>query len=144
MFLIEIVYGRFCRDFCYTERNNSGAFCHENRNVSNSQQSSMHVFGRRLRARRLALGLSQEALGVAIGIDESCSRTRISRYETGNSEPALAISRSLAKALAVPLGYFYCDDDLDAEALLLIHGMSDDQRCRVVEILRGCAPPMKD
>ena len=108
--------------------------------MSNSDYTPARLFGLRLRQRRLALGLSQEALGVAIGIDESCSRTRISRYETGNSEPALAISRSLAKALETPLGYFYCDDDLDAEALLLIHAMSDDQRCRIVEILRACIP----
>ena len=98
------------------------------------------VFGRRLRAQRLVLGLSQEAVGVAIGIDESCSRTRISRYETGNSEPALAISQRLAKVLEVPLGYFYCDDDLEAEALLIIHALTQDQKQRIVETLRECLP----
>ena len=88
------------------------------------------------------MGLSQEALGVAIGIDESSSRGRISRYELGVNEPALAISRLLAKALQVPLGYFYCDDDLEAEALLIIHAVSDDQRRRIVETLRGCLPDL--
>ena len=102
--------------------------------------SNLSVFARRLRERRLALGLSQEAVGVAIGIDESCSRTRISRYETGNSEPALAIAQLLAKALGVPMSYFYCDDDLDAEALLIIHTVSADQKRRIVETLRGCLP----
>ena len=101
------------------------------------------IFGRRLRERRLALGLSQEAVGVAIGIDESCSRTRISRYETGSSEPAIAISRLLAKALQVPIGYFYCDDDLEAEALLIIHNVKRDQKRRIVETLRGCLPDLK-
>ncbi len=94
------------------------------------------VFARRLRERRLALGLSQEAVGVAIGIDESCSRTRISRYETGKHEPAIAISRLLAVVLDVPVGYFYCDDDLEAEALLMLHGMSGDHKQRIVETLR--------
>lgn len=98
------------------------------------------IFGRRLRVRRLELGLSQEALGVAIGIDESCSRTRISRYETGKSEPALAISQLMAKALQVPMGYFYCDDDLEAEALLIIHAVNLEQKRRIVETLRGCIP----
>ncbi|WP_396190336.1 helix-turn-helix domain-containing protein [Flavobacterium sp.] len=97
-------------------------------------------FGRRLRAQRLAVGLSQEALGVAIGIDESCSRTRISRYETGGSEPAIAIGRLLAQVLDVPVGYFYCDDDLEAEALLIIHRVGEADKCRIVEILRGCLP----
>ena len=88
------------------------------------------------------MGLSQEALGVAIGIDESSSRGRISRYELGVNEPALAISRLLARALDVPVGYFYCDDDLEAEALLIIHTVSDDQRRRLVETLRGCLPDL--
>ena len=88
------------------------------------------------------MGLSQEALGVAIGIDESSSRGRISRYELGVNEPALAISRLLARALDVPVGYFYCDDDLEAEALLIIHTVSDDQRRRIVETLRGCLPDL--
>ena len=108
--------------------------------MSKSIQPLSNIFGQRLRARRLALGLSQEAVGVAIGIDESCSRTRISRYETGSSEPAMDISQLLAKALQVPVGYFYCDDDLEAEALLIIHAVSEDQKRRIVETLRGCLP----
>ncbi len=88
----------------------------------------------------MALGLSQEAVGVAIGIDESCSRTRISRYETAKHEPALAISRLLAKALHVPVSYFFCEDDLEAEALLIIHAVTQDQKERIVEVLRGCLP----
>ncbi|MBU3657717.1 MAG: helix-turn-helix transcriptional regulator [Rhodocyclaceae bacterium] len=104
------------------------------------QQDFTLVFGQRLRKRRQELGLSQEALGVAIGIDESCSRTRISRYETGKSEPALAIGQLLAGVLGVPVGYFYCDDDLEAEALLIIHAVNADQKRRIVETLRGCLP----
>lgn len=77
---------------------------------------------------------------MAIGIDESCSRTRISRYETGNAEPAFAIGQHLANALCVPVGYFYCDDDLEAEALLIIHALTQDQKERVVDTLRGCLP----
>lgn len=86
------------------------------------------------------LNLSQEALGVAIGIEESSSRGRISRYELGVNEPAVAISRLLAKALQVPVGYFYCDDDLEAEALLIIHTVNADQKRRIVETLRECLP----
>lgn len=108
--------------------------------MSKLPQHVSTVFGLRLRTRRLELGLSQEAVGVAIGIDESCSRTRISRYETGKTEPALAIGRLLAKALNVPVGYFYSEDDLEAETLLIIHALTNDQKKRVVETLRGCIP----
>lgn len=80
--------------------------------------TSASVFGRRLRSRREALELSQEKVGVAIGIDESCSRARISRYELGVHEPALPTAKRLAEALEVPLEYLFCDDD-DLAALLL-------------------------
>ncbi len=108
--------------------------------MSKSDQPQSSSFGVRLRARRQMLNLSQEALGVAIGIDESSSRGRISRYELGVNEPAIAISRLLAKALQVPVGYFYCDDDLEAEALLIIHAVNPDQKLRIVETLRECLP----
>lgn len=53
------------------------------------------------------------------------------------------ISRLLAKVLDVPVGYFYCDDDLEAEALLIIHAVNKDQKRRIVETLRGCLPEVK-
>lgn len=76
------------------------------------------VVGRRMRARREALGWSQEQVGVLIGLDESSSRARISRYELGIHEPPVATARLIAGALRVPLPFLYCDDD-DVAALLL-------------------------
>ncbi len=108
--------------------------------MGNSTTSITSVFGQRLRSCRLALGLSQEALGVAIGIDESSSRGRVSRYELGVNEPAVAISRLLAKVLNVPVAYLYCDDDLEAEALLIIHRVGAADKRQIVETLRSCLP----
>ena len=48
------------------------------------------IVGLRIKALREELGLSQEKIGVAIGIDESSSRARISRYELGVHEPSQA------------------------------------------------------
>ena len=83
------------------------------------RQLSPSVFGIRLRARREALGLTQEQLGVAIGIDESCGKTRISRYESGVHEPPLHTTKQLAEALGVSLPYLFCCDDATAEIVLL-------------------------
>ena len=87
--------------------------------MSEQLRNRASFFGARLRARRKALGLSQEKVGVSIGLDESCSRTRISRYETGAHEPAIATSLLLAAALGVPLAYLYCEDDTLAEIIRL-------------------------
>lgn len=72
---------------------------------------SGNIVGKRMRLRREELGLSQEKVGVRIGIDESSSRARISRYELGTHEPPIETARLIAKALDVPLAYLYCDQD---------------------------------
>jgi transcriptional regulator with XRE-family HTH domain len=81
----------------------------------------LQVVGRRMRSRREELGWSQEKVGVLIGIDESSSRARISRYELGVHEPPVATARLIAEALKVPLAYLFCDDDDVAELLLHLH-----------------------
>ena len=82
---------------------------------------TLTVVGRRIRLLREALGWSQEKLGVAIGIDESSARARISRYELGVHEPPLPTVRQIADALDVPLSSLYCEDDLVAQLLLRLH-----------------------
>lgn len=83
-----------------------------------------------MRARREALGWSQEKVGVLIGIDESSSRARISRYELGVHEPAIATARLIADALGVSLPYLYCEDDAVAELLEALHQLPAVQRAR--------------
>lgn len=92
-----------------------------------------NVVGRRMRSRREALGWAQEKVGVLIGIDESSSRARISRYELGTHEPPVKTARMLAQALGVPLAYLYCDDDDAAELLLQLHQLDAAAARRVVE-----------
>lgn len=86
------------------------------------------VVGRRMRARREQLGWSQEKVGVLIGIDESSSRARISRYERGVHEPPVATARLIAEALGVPAPFLYCDDDAVAALLQALYQLSPDQR----------------
>ena len=88
------------------------------------------VVGRRMRARREELGWSQERVGVLIGIDESSSRARISRYELGVHEPAVATARLIAEALGVPLAYLYCEDDEVASLLNALYRLPAGQRAR--------------
>ena len=68
-------------------------------------------WGARLRRARLAATLSQRKLGVGIGLDESAANARINRYETGIHRPDLLTVRNIAKALAVPVAYFYAETD---------------------------------
>lgn len=85
------------------------------------------TLGERLRLRRKLLNLSQEAVGVSIGLDESCSRVRISRYEDGIHESNIATVKMLANALQVPALYFYCERNLIAELILIIYQLNDSK-----------------
>jgi transcriptional regulator with XRE-family HTH domain len=96
------------------------------------EPNSTSIVGKRIKELREELGWSQEKIGVAIGIDESSSRARISRYELGVHEPPLPTARLIAKALDVPLTYLYCEDDKVAALLLALHKMKPAARDRKV------------
>lgn len=95
------------------------------------------IAGRRMRALREELGWSQEKVGVAIGIDESSSRARISRYELGVHEPPLPTTKLIAEALGVPLIYLYCEDDNLAALLLALHRIEPERRAISVQKFLG-------
>ena len=79
-------------------------------------------WGSRLKQARLAAGLSQKMLGIEAGIDEFVASTRINRYELGVHRPDLLTVRKLAKALDVPVAFFFADEDDELAELLLIYG----------------------
>jgi len=103
------------------------------RNVSRSTS----IVGKRIKDLREELGLSQEKVGVAIGIDESSSRARISRYELGVHEPPVPTARLIANALNVPLTYLYCEDDSIAALLLALHRLGSKERDMTVRKFMG-------
>lgn len=86
------------------------------------------LFGRRLKEARLRSGIAQDKLGVAIGLDESSSSARMSRYECGIHEPPFPLVERLATALNVPTAYFFCDDDTLASIMLVCAAMSASER----------------
>lgn len=76
------------------------------------------IFCERLKSARLAKGLSQKKLGILAGIDEFVASTRINRYEKGVHQASIEVVHQLAKALDIPLAYFYTEDD-DLALLLM-------------------------
>lgn len=81
------------------------------------------TFGKRLREARLRAGLTQDALGVAIGLDEGPACIRISRYESGVHNPSLDVVWQLAEALQVPPAFLVTEDDRLARAVLSLYGL---------------------
>ncbi|OUL98271.1 helix-turn-helix domain-containing protein [Variovorax sp. JS1663] len=96
--------------------------------ASSTRGDATPLFGKRLREAREMAGIAQDKLGVLIGLDESSSSARISRYETGVHEPPVRTAKQIAKVLKVPLAFLYCDDDVLAAILLQAHRMSKEAR----------------
>ena len=95
------------------------------------------LFGRRLRSARERAGLAQDRLGVLIGLDESCSSARISRYETGVHEPPFDTAKRLAAALNVPVTYFYCPQEQMAMLLIELHNSSREKIQAILQSVRA-------
>jgi len=93
----------------------------------------MSSFGERLRAARVAAGMSQERLGIEAGIEEASASARMNRYERGTRAPAVEIVERIAIVLNVPVSYFYSQDDEEASLLIAFHRMPTKQR---IELLR--------
>lgn len=98
------------------------------------------AFGKRLREARLCAGMTQDALGVAIGLDEGPACIRISRYESGVHNPSLDVLWQLAEALQVPPAFLVTEDDRLAHAILRLYQLSkvDPRQLDAVFAKAGC------
>lgn len=89
--------------------------------------SGLPIVAKRLREARERKGLSQKALGIAAGIDEFSASARVNQYERGKHVPDLLTVRNFAGVLAVPVPYFYAEDELLADLLVLLHVIPRNQ-----------------
>jgi len=94
------------------------------------------LFSRRLKEARLARKLTQEALGVAIGLDEAVANARISRYEHGIHAVEPNTANRLAQALNLPLAYFYADTDEMAELVTTFDQLPHDLQQELLQVSR--------
>lgn len=90
-----------------------------------SSQEAEKLYGRRLRQARESYNFSQPELGVAAGLDYSGAGVTISRYENGRHQARPGLQKRLAQVLALPLTYFFTEDDEEA-ALIAEAARSDE------------------
>lgn len=97
--------------------------------------SSDGVLPKRLQEARKRKDLSQRRLGILAGIHQDSASSRINQYEHGIHEPDYGTLQRLAAVLDVPTAYLYAEDDLLAEAILLLHTASDAQKRKIIRLL---------
>ena len=82
----------------------------------------------RLKAARRAAGLTQQQLGMRIGLEPETASVRMNQYDRGKHAPDYATMQRVAQVLDGPVAYFYCDDDLHAQLLLLSALQTSEQQ----------------
>jgi transcriptional regulator with XRE-family HTH domain len=88
----------------------------------------------RLKEARKKAKLSQKALGVLIGMDESSASPRMNQYEKGKHTPDIGTLKALADELGVPLSYFFCEDEISAELAMNLNKLSETDKQKVLEM----------
>ncbi|MBS0225574.1 MAG: helix-turn-helix transcriptional regulator [Proteobacteria bacterium] len=102
-----------------------------------SPKPASSTYGRRLRAARLAAGLSLGDMSEALGHDDySTGAPQVSRYERGEQSPRPRIAETIAGYLGLPLAYFYAEDDKLAELILLYSRMPARKQNELLKQLR--------
>ena len=69
-----------------------------------SHPVDIHV-GKRIRMRRLLLGMNQEAIAGALGL----TFQQVQKYERGSNQVSASRLSEMAEALSVPVSYFFRD-----------------------------------
>lgn len=96
----------------------------------------MSALTKRLKEARLRAGLSQEQLGIRIGLEPESASTRMNRYELGKRVPDPELIERVAAELKLSAAYFYAAGDDEAELLMMFHELNAAKRHQVLEFIR--------
>jgi len=102
-------------------------------------KNTMSTLARRIKEARMRAGLSQEQLGIRIGLEPASASTRMNRYELGKRVPDLELVERVAAELKLPAAYFYAVEDDEAELLRRFNELSTEGRRRVMEVAAAAA-----
>lgn len=98
--------------------------------------NALPIVAQRLREARVRAGISQKNLGIAVGIDEFSASARVNQYERGKHTPDYSMVEKFAQTLDVPTEFFYARDERMAEALLLLHHLTERQKTQAISFMK--------
>ncbi|NRA79791.1 MAG: helix-turn-helix transcriptional regulator [Pseudoalteromonas sp.] len=89
----------------------------------------------RLKSARKAAGLTQQQLGMALGMEPNTASARMNQYEKGKHAPDFLTMKRIAKELDVPVAYFYCEEDDLAEIICALGKVDAIKRNEILKHL---------
>ncbi|WP_151869895.1 helix-turn-helix domain-containing protein [Acinetobacter sp. TUM15509] len=101
-------------------------------------------FCNRLKAIRKTQKISQEKLGLLIGLDEFVASTRINRYEKGIHTVDPNTAERIAKALDEPLSFFYAETEELAELNRIFYHLDTAQKQQLLAVARELTSTAED
>jgi transcriptional regulator with XRE-family HTH domain len=104
------------------------------------QSDIRSLFAHRLKAARIAAGLTQAELGIRAGLPEDVASTRINRYEKAVHKADIETIEALAKVLGVPGPYLLANDDRLAQMILGFSKLSVAEQDKVLGAIRRAMP----
>ena len=90
----------------------------------------------RLKQARVRNGLTQQQLGVMLGLDPNNASARMNQYERGKHAPDFATVKRIAELLNVPVAWFYSEDDLEASIIEAVHQLTDEQKHALLTFIK--------
>ncbi|MFT6915606.1 MAG: transcriptional regulator with XRE-family HTH domain [Motiliproteus sp.] len=90
----------------------------------------------RLRSARKAANLTQQQLGVLLGMDLNTASARMNQYEKGKHSPDFQTLQRLAEKLGVPVAYFFCEEEVTAEIVKLVSKLSPQEKKHLLDNLQ--------
>jgi len=91
----------------------------------------------RLKTARKAAGLTQQQLGMCLGMEQSTASARMNQYEKGKHAPDYQTMHRIAQELGYPVAYFYCEDELLAELLCTLAKLAKEQQQNLLQDIRA-------
>jgi transcriptional regulator with XRE-family HTH domain len=90
-----------------------------------------------LKKARQALGITQQELGIRLGLDPGNASARMNQYETGKHTPDYKMLKQLAAELNVPVPYLLCEDPLLGDLILELSKLSDAEKIKMLNTLKA-------
>ena len=91
----------------------------------------------RLKSARKAAGLTQQQLGMALGMEPNTASARMNQYEKGKHAPDFLTMKRIAKELDVPVAYFYCEEDVLADLIISISKLNEKKLAKLIEYIES-------
>lgn len=98
--------------------------------------SLISPFPLRLKQARIRKGLTQQQLGVLLGLDPNNASARMNQYERGKHAPDYATVKRIAELLGVSAAWFYSEDDLEASIIEAVHHLTDEQKYALLTFIK--------